>query len=42
MTDKELWAEFCLKKNIDINTPYEAWAFGGVEEADTDRLAELV
>ena len=20
MTDKELWAEFCLKKNIDINT----------------------
>lgn len=42
MTDKELWAEFCFKKNIDINTPYEAWAFGGVEEADTDRLAELV
>ena len=25
MTDKELWAEFCSKKNIDINTPYKAW-----------------
>lgn len=42
MTDKELWAEFCSKKNIDINTPYEAWAFGGATEVDTDRLAELV
>ena len=42
MTDKELWAEFCSKKNIDINTPYEAWAFGGATEADTDRLAQLV
>ena len=42
MTEKELWAEFCSKKNIDINTPYEAWGFGGVEESDTDKLAELV
>ena len=42
MTEKELWAEFCSKKNIDINTPYEAWGFGGVEENDTDKLAELV
>lgn len=42
MTDKELWAEFCSKKNIDINTPYEAWGFGGIEEGDTDKLAELV
>ena len=42
MTDKELWAEFCSKKNIDINTPYEAWGFGGIEDGDTDALAELV
>lgn len=42
MTEKELWAEFCSKKNIDINTPYEAWGFGCVEESDTDKLAELV
>ena len=42
MTDKELWAEFCSKKNIDINTPYEAWGFGENEEGDSDRLAELV
>ncbi len=42
MTDKELWAEFCSKKKININTPYEAWGFGGGEEDDTDRLAELV
>ncbi len=42
MTEKELWAEFCSKKNVDINTPYEAWGFGGVEESDTDKLAELV
>ncbi len=38
MTDKELWAEFCAKRDIDINTTYEAWAFGD----DTDGLAELV
>lgn len=42
MTEKELWAEFCSKKNVDINTPYKAWGFGGVEESDTDKLAELV
>lgn len=42
MTEKELWAEFCSKKNVDINTPYEAWGFGGVEESDTDKLAELI
>ncbi|MCR5755191.1 MAG: GNAT family N-acetyltransferase [Acetatifactor sp.] len=41
MTDKELWAEFCSKKNIDSNTPYEAWSFGGNDE-EADRLAELV
>lgn len=34
----ELWAEFCSKKNIDVNTPYEAWAFGGAP----DELAALV
>nr|WP_297707193.1 GNAT family N-acetyltransferase [uncultured Butyrivibrio sp.] len=42
MTEKELWAEFCSKKNIDINTPYEVWGFGGIEDGDTDKLAELV
>ena len=41
MTHKELWTEFCSKKNIDINTPYEAWGFGSTEE-DMDKLSELV
>lgn len=41
MQAEELWAEFCQKKNIDINTPYEAWAFcGGGKEGD--ELADLV
>ncbi len=41
MTAEELWKEFCGKKNIDINTPYEAWAFcGGGPLAD--ELADLV
>ena len=35
MTDKELWAEFCSKKKININTPYEAWGFGGGEEDES-------
>ncbi len=42
MTDKELWIEFCAKKNIDVDTPYESYGFGGIEEGDTDKLAELV
>jgi uncharacterized protein YhfF/predicted acetyltransferase len=41
MTAEQLWAEFCQKKNIDINTPYEAWAFGGDDE-EADELADLV
>ena len=41
MTEKELWKEFCEKKNVDINTPYEAWGFGDDEET-ADELAELV
>ncbi len=38
MTAEELWREYCSNKNIDINTPYEAWAFGD----DPDKLAQLV
>lgn len=38
MNSEELWVEFCTKKNIDIDTPYEAWAFGGAP----DKLADLV
>lgn len=41
MKTEELWADFCRKKNIDINTPYEAWAFCGGGPA-ADELAELV
>lgn len=41
MTSEELWAEFCKKKNIDIDTPYEAWSFGDEDEVG-DELAELV
>ncbi len=41
MKAEQLWTEFCSKKGIDIDTPYEAWAFGG--EGDTsDELAWLV
>ena len=42
MTAKELWAEFCSKKNIDINTPYKARGIGTVGEGDADRLTELI
>lgn len=38
MKAEELWEEFCSKKNIDIDTPYEAWAFG----AAPDELLDLV
>ncbi|SDA74414.1 Uncharacterized protein YhfF [Butyrivibrio sp. INlla18] len=38
MTAEELWKEYCSNKNIDINTHYEAWAFGD----DPDGLAKLV
>lgn len=41
MTPEQLWAEFCQKSGIDVNTEYEAWAFGGDCET-ADRLAELV
>lgn len=40
MTAEQLWAEFCTKKGIDINTPYEAWGFGDDEEGDA--LLQLV
>ena len=40
MDAERLWAEFCSKKGIDINTPYEAWSFGGEDEA-SDELARL-
>ncbi len=42
MTAEELWTEFCLKKNVDLNTPYEAWAFGGSGDDVPDKLAALV
>ncbi len=41
MTEKELWKEFCTKKGISVETPYEAWAFCG-GGPDADELAELV
>jgi len=41
MKTEKLWGEFCQKKNIDINTPYEAWGFGSDEET-ANKLADLV
>ncbi len=41
MTAEELWKEFCEKKSIDINTPYEAWTFCGGGPF-TDELTDLV
>lgn len=41
MTAQEIWHTFCIEKNIDEQTPYEAWAFcGGGPFAD--ELAKLV
>lgn len=34
MKAEQLWTEYCSKKGIDINTPYEAWSFGEDEEGD--------
>lgn len=42
MNEKELWKEFCEKKNVDIDTPYEAWAFGGADDKEIDELTRLV
>jgi len=41
MTAEELWSQFCIEKNIDKETPYEAWAFGG-NPGVGDELARLV
>jgi predicted acetyltransferase/uncharacterized protein YhfF len=41
MNAEELWTEFCKHSNIDITTPYEAWAFCG-GGPDGDELADLV
>ncbi len=41
MKAEELWAEFCSKRGIDKDTPYEAWGFGRDGE-ESDQLAKLV
>ena len=41
MNAEKLWDEFCQKKNIDPDTPYDAWKFGNDKEA-ADKLADLV
>lgn len=41
MKAEELWKKFCIEKNIDENTPYEAWGFCGGEDG-CDELLELV
>ncbi len=41
MKANELWREFCNKKKIDENTPYEAWAFGD-GDCSGDDLLDLV
>lgn len=33
-----LWEQFCRETGTDIDTPHEAWAFGG----EPDQLADLV
>lgn len=38
MREEELWKAYCEKENVDIDTPYEAWGFGGAP----DKLADLV
>lgn len=29
MKDKQLWEKYCKSCNVDINTPYDSWQFGG-------------
>lgn len=41
MNAEKLWEEFCKKKNVDINTPYEAWGFGS-DAQTADKLSDLV
>lgn len=41
MTAEELWEDFCDQQNVDLNTPYVAWAFCG-EGQIGDELADLV
>lgn len=38
MKAEQLWERFCRKTGMDMDTPYEAWAFGGAP----DQLADLV
>lgn len=38
MNAEALWQQCCQETNLDPNTPYEAWAFGGAP----DELADLV
>ena len=38
MNEEELWHLFCKKNNVDEDTPYEAWSFGGA----ANYLASLV
>lgn len=41
MTEKEMWSRFCRESDVDMDTPYDSWAFcGGGPIADT--LAALV
>lgn len=41
MNAEELWMKYCSEKQVDSNTPYEAWAFCGGDEIG-DELADLV
>ena len=41
MKAEQLWAEFCLKRGMDISTPYKAWSFWG-NGYEHDQLAQLV
>lgn len=38
MKAEQLWEQFCRETGTDIDTPHEAWAFGGAP----DQLADLV
>ncbi len=37
----QMWANFCEKENIDVNTPYDSWYFCDTRKL-ADELAELV
>ncbi|MBQ9123397.1 MAG: GNAT family N-acetyltransferase [Lachnospiraceae bacterium] len=42
MTAAKLWHKYCEEKKIDETTPYEAWSFGGEDDAKNELLKRVL